>query len=345
MYENLSPLSNSRLKIVPCNGNNSNPSWVPKNGVIHYTLDNIAQLRSLARSSPVLHLRQRAKYFTSALCLGLINNNQKSNMLPSYWRSYHCNRLLHIGENGITAKRCKNRWCIVCSRIATAEKMAQYLPAFEEFDSPYFITLTAKTVSCSHLRNRIDEMGAMFRKILDRRSNRGRFKGVRKLECTYRPLTNRYHPHYHVIVDGKAAADLLRKCWLELHGDRANIQANDVRQADVNSLRELCKYATKLSVSLEDNEFYPQALDRIFFAMRGVRSIQPFGKLIGKKSAKEVREEHRGEIEGNIHFDMEDYGMYEWFQCDGNWINDSEKCLSLNQVEEKIKVGAEKFGR
>jgi plasmid rolling circle replication initiator protein Rep len=291
--------------------------------------------------------RQKAKFFSVALSLGLINNNPKSELIKSYWSTYRCNKFLYVGDDGLTSERCKQRWCTVCSRIKTGEQIDQYMPALSALENPQFMTLTAETVDQRMLPHRLDEMRKIFRKISNRRSNRGLFKGVRKLECTYNPKTDSYHPHYHVVIDGLHNAYKFRQQWIEYHKGKARIQANDIRKANKSSLRELCKYATKLSVSMNDNEFHPQALDTIFSALKGKRLIQPFGG-IKVRTIKAVRAEHIDEIQANLEYDVEDFGCYQWFQDDGNWISEGRiskgRKLSLYEIEEKLKNSCKKFG-
>jgi hypothetical protein len=129
---------------------------------------------------------------------------------------------------------------------------------------------------------------------------------IRKLECTYNPGHEQYHPHLHVLLNDLDAAELLVDRWLGHFGERATVKAQDVRAVDVGSARELFKYFTKIItphcadktkldtrrralrlnrwrqengidemlpvpdlIPGEDYHIYAEALDVMFCAMRG----------------------------------------------------------------------------
>lgn len=291
-----------------CNTNNSAISL--KNGE---SLDTLAQLRTndnfevSARTNiqdkKRLLKRARRKYFTNGLVIGLAQASEKSEtslLEKSYWNSYHCSSVLQQKASGkIIGKYCKCRWCMVCNAIRTAVSIHQYSPIISSWKDLYFVTLTQKTVLLEDLSEQLNTMQNIFRTICEnnrKKRKRGttttKLVGIRKLECTYNFKSNHYHPHYHILMDSKEGAEELRNQWL-VRNPTAKSIAQDIRQADNQSMMELFKYMTKV-VSKASNgsqrKIYYNALDNIFTALRGRRTLQPFGFKIpgGKTQIKDV---------------------------------------------------------
>jgi len=236
-----------------------------------------------------LKKRARRKHLGGHLAVKLATaaeQNQNNTLDKSYWNTYHCAKELTQHEDGkITGKYCKTRWCPVCSAIKTAKLIKKYQPVLEEWrEESYFVTLTAgATTEADYLRSRIRIMGkasTRIRKRMGKQFQRGksqRFQALRKLECTYRPKTNEFHPHYHFVVKGKKNAETLKMYWLE-EFPAASAAAQDVRKCTEGSETELFKYFTKLITGKGDERvIYADAMDIIFNAVKGVRTYQPIG--------------------------------------------------------------------
>lgn len=228
-----------------------------------------------------------------------------SPLKQSYWNSYHCaSAIEHTEEEGIsklTSKYCNNRWCMVCNRIRTAKLIAGYSPVLEEMTEKYFLTLTVPNVAGDQLAGKLEEMYNTVRAI--NKDARGyyklKFKGIRKVECTYNLHRNDYHPHFHMILDNKQASEHFLKQWLKRYPD-ANSKGQDLRKADNNSVKELFKYFTKITTKLDDEgakTVDAKSLDTIFQAMRGKRIFQAMGI---KKHVSEDIEELQSETYKNI---------------------------------------------
>jgi plasmid rolling circle replication initiator protein Rep len=99
------------------------------------------------------------------------------------------------------------------------------------------------------------------------------FVGLRKLECTYNPRRNDFHPHFHILVDGKQAAERLISEWLQRYTQAKRI-SQDLRKADEGAILEMFKYFSKI---VTNKVVYVAALDTIFQAMYKLRVYQPFG--------------------------------------------------------------------
>jgi len=93
---------------------------------------------------------------------------------------------------------------------------------------------------------------------------------------------NDYHPHYHIIIDGKVTAYNLRESKLKKNPDYKIYWGQDVRQANEKSVKELFKYFTKIysppkDVKTEDFEINYEAIDNMVTAIYRKRIFQPIG--------------------------------------------------------------------
>ena len=192
---------------------------------------------------------------------------------------------------------------MVCNAIRTAKCINQYSPIVKEWDSPYFVTLTAETVDSDDLRERITKMQKNFTKIRNlhnkqksRKTVDFEFKGIRKLECTYNFRSDKYHPHFHILCNCKATADFIISNWLrcmEKEGVKVDPHGQDSRPANNKSLVELFKYMTKVVTRRGDDKenkkiINAKALDIIFNAMKRRHTIRPFGFKVSDESGSKA---------------------------------------------------------
>lgn len=297
---NKKPLINTKVVELPQKGKSSASEKC-------VSLDTLAQLATSSKKEddikliPCTHesdkktLQKRAyrKYINTSLSLRLVDAskiNPKSTLQKSYFNSYHCCKTIAIHSSGkVKGNYCKNRWCLVCNSIRTAVLIHKYMPVVEDWNDKYFVTLTLPNCDGRDLRATIDEMQKVItqiRKVIQKRYQRGKgekFIGVRKLECTYNPKTNKYHPHYHFVIDGHDNASELLNIWLK-KVPAAKAVAQDIRPADDNSSKELFKYFTKVVTTIKDKngdikdaKIYADAMDVIFNSIKGLRTFQNFG--------------------------------------------------------------------
>lgn len=240
-------------------------------------LDTTAQLRQTAQRT--LQKRARAKSLTEALTEGLVGLGDSTPLRFAYRRTLSCAAVLRQNDGVVTGKYCNARWCVVCTRIRTAKLMTKYLPEIETWAEPTFVTLTRPNVTGKRLNSEVRAVNASLRQVGQnvRRGDGLTFRAIRKLEVTYSFKRNDFHPHHHLLVDSRAAANALVERWLEAN-PTAKRAAQDVRPC--TSPVELFKYCTKLVVKGLDNERTappPWALDTIFKALKGLRTVQPMG--------------------------------------------------------------------
>ncbi len=233
--------------------------------------------------------KKRAKYkaITVSLMANLIDLD--SDLQKGYKLTYgFCSEiLLHQGTK-ITSRYCGYRWCPICSRIRTAKYINGYTEPFSKMNEPYFVTLTAPTCTELELENtvnhRLEVWGAIL-KYAKTLYNRGkisyRLNGIRKLEITARP-NGMFNPHFHIVVDGKESAELIKSQWLYRYPN-ADRSLQSIERANIDSLTELFKYITKFwSVDRETKEpiiFTPKQMDTIFRSIKQKRTVNPFGNI------------------------------------------------------------------
>lgn len=285
-------------------------------------LDTLAQPGTNSPEKVVNPFKKRAvaKYKTVEIILPLTELD--STLKKSYWNTFHCVDRLEQKGKKITGEYCNNRWCIVCNRIRTAKLINGYLPVIKsEFQEPMFVTLTIPNVSGPDLQLTIEEMTRTIIKInhLFRHRRDFRLKGIRKIECTYNEKHKDFHPHLHILVESKLAADQLAAYWLENYPD-ADKRGQDIRPADQNSLIELFKYSTKITAKSKNNA---EALDIIFKALYKKRVFQPIG--LKKVSVSEDIDEIQAQ---EIETLQNAFDVWDWEQEAKDWLNSSGELLT-----------------
>lgn len=325
-----------------------------------------------------LKKRARNKYITCNISLKLVDHVKKldldrDKMQKSYWLSWHCCGTLEQKKDKLIGHYCNARWCTVCNRIRTANLMNGYLPVIKGIKEKEFVTLTVPNCTGEELAGKIREMLANFNLIRKQLVRIGiKLKGIRKLEVTYNPDRENFHPHFHFIIAG-GMGSVLRKYWLYYNNKHVSrdiidsidsliqsriergankkkyIYLNEVDEmerakfivdpqfqdcciADDNSVKELFKYFTKI---VSKSKIKIAALDTIFRAMRGKKVFQPFG--IKKLKVSENVEEIKAEIITDL---GERVTNWEWYESD--WLEkDSGECLSgytpSDNVEKLLK--------
>jgi hypothetical protein len=238
----------------------------------------------------VLQKRARAKSFSSAVAVGLVEAAEKTDgkKIKSYWGSYHCASVASLHADGkVTSKYCKNRWCLVCNRIRTAKVINQYLPDLKKWlqdDDLYLVTLTDVNVPADVLPGEVQRLKDEFRKIAEaakkqaQRGKRDKFLAIRKLECTYNHRKNDYNPHIHALVKGKDNAQFV----LDQHFKRsptAGKKGQDISLVNgAKGMLEVFKYSAKMITKVGDKrKVNLSAMHVIYKAFDGVRTLQPYG--------------------------------------------------------------------
>lgn len=291
-------------------------------------LDTLAQLDQRPGTDDKRKLlnRARAKHLTFPLAIALAE--LRSPLEKSYRNAVYCAAYLEQDEYGkIRGLYCQTRWCLVCNRVRLARAINRYYGPISEWQDRQFVTLTLPNVQARELADTIaatlQDAANIGRAI--RQTDRLTFRSLRKIECTYNPERDDYHPHLHFVVEGKDSTHALVRRWLARHAD-ATAPAQDIRPCDDGSLLELFKYFTKIIVKRPDGSgsrmVAPvEALDVIFLAMRGRRVYQS----VGFKVAVDPTNDESGEIgaDGDTAAvkRLGERVQWEWIQQLHDWVD------------------------
>jgi plasmid rolling circle replication initiator protein Rep len=255
-----------------------------------------------------------------------------------YQKALACSKILKQSGQTLTSLYCKQRCCNICNSIRSAELINKYSYSVEQMIQPYFVTLTAPTIKAKDLKNRIEEMAEIIRKIADNgRKSKIYFNGIRKLEITYNVEMDWYHPHYHFVIDGQIEAGYLLQKWLE-YNPSADIKAQKMDKATEGTLKELFKYAVK---ETDRKKLIPtNALHTIYETLQKVRTFQTMGKF---SSIKEPDEESLPELKSQeVEFLNPDETYWQWEE--NNWWNvKTGEPLIQEKITIKTKLKNEKM--
>jgi hypothetical protein len=273
--------------------------------------------------------RARVKYLTEAMAVGLANI-PSSKLTKSYWNTFYCSSILQKKGDSLTGKYCKNRWCLVCCRIRSAQLIKQYAPVLESWPDKHLVTLTVPNCSAVDLDPTIKGMKAGFDTIRRswtmqhrRKQRASSLVALRKLEATNNPERNDYHPHFHLVVPDLATGNELRAAWLSQFPS-AKWDGQDVRPANGGAAHELFKYFTKLVTTKSKERFIRlEPLNVIFEAIAGQRTFQAFGV---PKATEELGDEEANALAEELNIDA----VFEWVQDQADWIDKSSGEMLTN---------------
>ena len=283
------------------------------------------------------------KQKTNNKIYSLIDITTDKGMKSKYWQTFHCKNVLLQQGQSIIGSLCRNRWCLTCSRIKTAEMINGYAEPLRELATEnelYFVTLTAPTIKADKLTTEIRKRIKVFQQCQDALRKQGiKLNGMRKLEITYNEKTNKYHPHFHFIQQGKHESECLRNEWVkrfQKQPKKASNKAQDIRPiTDLDEgFMELFKYATKDSVK---DSTPPLALDVIYQALQRVRVYQPYGKIRKVKKPIEKTDE---KFIVDFKPPMDEVWVFDEVQVD--WVNGSNENLIETQriiLENNSRMG------
>lgn len=294
------------------------------------------------KDNPSLTNRAKRKAITCTMILSLIDvAKSKGDMgrVQSYWNSYHCQSKIVSSDGKIFGNYCKNRFCTVCCAIRKAEIINKYYPTLRTWKTPYFVTLTVKSVKAKNLNRWVYGMNRAFSIIKNRckkRHQRGKgiqLIGVKSLECNFNPQLRTYNPHFHIIVPSKEIAELLKKEWMLQWNKKGEIhcspKAQHIRKVEnlERDLIETIKYGSKIFTETDlrkkgqkatPSMVYIHALDNILCAMKGKRIFDRFGFNLPKKETKEAKRQL-----------INNYDEYIYSTSLTDWINQTTgECLT-----------------
>jgi len=272
--------------------------------------------------------------------MGLVQELDALDSPVPYHHAFECSKAVEQHEGQLISKYCKSRWCIVCNRIRTAQRIDKYGPIFREWHrngGVHFVTLTVPNVKAERLADTVDEMVHQLK--LCRRSIRRThhidYRAVRATEITYNEDRDDYHPHFHIAVRGRYAALALRDEWLK-RWDEASPQAQNIRLWDGSkgALKELTKYCTKMIAPQKGERPPAEALDTIFRVLHGRHIFRPVGFELSDYDEAMVdweEIEDMEELESTLAAFSEPHmsRMWWWDHDLGDWVDpDTGECLT-----------------
>lgn len=284
--------------------------------------NNSKDLSNKKLTKETLQKRAKSKAFTFSYLFDLIDLDGK--LTKSYWQTYYCSASILQEGRALSSRYCNQRWCLTCNRIRTAKIINGYKKEIEDFKEPQFVTLTIPNVKKADLRTSIETMNKSMSKINNNLKRRYgvKLKGLRKYECTYNNKRNDYHPHFHLIIEGKKEANLLVQMWLKQHKE-ADIKGQDISPANSGTMVELCKYFTK--IISKDNDYNPKALNTMFLAAKGKRTFQPIGiKKDVNEDIEEITKQEADFVESEIEIYSWDKETYDWVSGQGVLLSEYE---------------------
>lgn len=178
----------------------------------------------------------------------------------------------------VRSEKCRDRWCVPCAR-ERARQLAATLADHVAEKQCRFITLTLKS-SQEPLKLLIDKLLQSFkelrRTILWKATQRG---GAAFMEVKWNPQRDRWHPHLHILSEGKFIPQHhLKRLWFRITGDSFIV---DVRL--VKSRPDLCSYVTKYVTSPVSHSVtnHHDLLCEAIRALHGRRTATTFGSWRG----------------------------------------------------------------
>ena len=224
----------------------------------------------------------------------LYYNNLNSPLIEGYRHSYLCCRTITVENNKVITQYCKNRWCLVCSKMLGKEVFNKYYPVFNKCDNVYLLTLSRPNTEAVNLISEVELITTTIRKVLQSRTIREYLKsgviGLKKIEITFNEKENTYHPHLHILISDYNAAKEIKQLWLK-HNQVSKAAAQNLIKCNKEDIQHVLNYITKLCYKVNDNNLYnfvnPIALDTIFRALKGKKIFTKIGNYKVAQPQKE----------------------------------------------------------
>jgi Replication protein len=301
-------------------------------------------------NSKALKGRAKRKLITQKMILGLVdvsNNKGNHRSKRSYWNTFHCQNKIQTAKGRLFGKYCKNRYCTLCCCIRKANIINRYLPVIQNWEEPYFVTLTIRSVPMHKLKPVINSMQKGFTRIIakyrkkNQRGNGLKLMGVKSLECNFNSRRKTYNPHFHLIVPNRKTANILIKEWLTTSKPGWNLPVAQNMSKVFNNqtaLLEVVKYGSKIFTdpdlkkkekSKGAKKICVAALDNIFNAMKGLRIFERFGFNLPEKNSV-----NPGGISIVKEYDewIFDLKQFDWINYEGKKLTDFNPPMQLIEL-------------
>lgn len=174
----------------------------------------------------------------------------------------------------IRASCCHNRWCVPCStqkRLTLTNNLRVKLPQVPL----RLITLTLRATHAP-LADQLNRLTECFRRLRHHPLIKPRLTGgLSFLEITLNPKSQLWHPHLHLLAQGRYIPQgLLSQIWHQLTGDSHIVDIRTVHNPD-----QAAVYVAKYAAKSCDTSVWssPPHLVEAMLALRGKRTFNTFG--------------------------------------------------------------------
>lgn len=243
----------------------------------------------------------------------------------------------HESYKLVGANLCGHRFCPHCSYSKARKDAFQTSIIVDYLKSQgysfIFLTLTAPNIPGSELEKELRSYTKSFKRLFDLKRISSVTKGyMRKLEVTYNPDSDTFHPHYHVLiaVNRSYFTDkryyISRERWLDYWKKAKrddSITQVDVRKLSTSADRgilEITKYIAK-----DSNYLYSEGVFKVFYgALKGKREYSYRGVF---KEAVELYKS--GDLDYLKDIDTTEYLYRVWY----NWDFSSSKYKCVLDAE------------
>lgn len=187
----------------------------------------------------------------------------------------------------LAGSSCHDRFCLPC---ANERSHAIALNVTEQLvgKQSRFLTLTLKATD-QPLAVTLDRLYTAFQTLRRRAFWKRRVTGgVAFLECKWVTKTCHWHPHFHILMEGRFIPyDRLKALWYEITGDSFIIDIRLVRTS-----AEAARYVTKYASKPFNKSYVNQSnlLDEAICALKGRKLVVTFGTWRGVILARHVSE-------------------------------------------------------
>lgn len=215
--------------------------------------------------------------------------------------AYVIRSLMNPEKVRLAGSTCHDRFCVPCAKDRSATIVRNVLDRLT--DAPVrFITLTLKAAGeplGSSIRRLTTAFSALRRRKLWKDAVVG---GVAFLEVHWSRTGSRWHPHLHILVQGRFLDQgKLSQAWSKVTGDSRIVDIRLVRNPE-HLARYVAKYASKpLNASFAN---CPQLLDDAIVALKGKRMCVTFGTWQGVQLTESLNDdewENLGSFSDFIH--------------------------------------------
>lgn len=189
------------------------------------------------------------------------------------------------GIHRVAGSSCHDRFCLPCAKERSHAIAANCIERIEG-RVVRFLTLTVRSET-ETLAELLDKLYTGLQRLRRRRFwSRKVDGGVAFLEIKWNADKQRWHPHFHLLIEGRyIPQQRLKELWLEVTGDSHIV---DIRL--VRDLSSAAQYVTKYASKPFNNTFVnrPERLDEAIETLKGRKLCITFGTWRGVTLARPI---------------------------------------------------------